>query len=1537
MFILLLLVGIGFGLTLPQVQTRLIHYTKDIIAQNLGVNLKIGEVDIGFPNWIILRDIALYDKQNIAVLKAKSIEIEVIQFSLRDFIKRRDSLQELSIGRVELVRPDIQLYTSCNTGKLNLLEIFEQKDKLQDSLKKGRSLRLNFILDDILIEKAKFTFRDSVSDKVSIFQNNRINYHNVSIDNLNLLAHFKKLEEKRLDIFIESFNFEETYSGFHLDAFRGKIINDAEPTLNEKGECITEGVFKVSDLNIQSGNTRLSAYVELPGQTLQMILRGDAPQYYIYLNPSTFEFDILNYFTNPIPPKGIVTAQGEVRGNLEGLKAINLKASHGSEIAVNGKVSIENWNDPKELTLDIKVDKGTVSGKSLRTLLPTIPLPEFLDNIPKSDFSGTFQGHPHYFFVNTDINSPLGRVVSDIHLQIPPMAKVKKLTYEGLITTYNLNFDAIKIVKGFSLSKSLNFDGKLKGSGTDWDGLVLDAKGKISGSSIVGLPMDSVFADVMIANKRIKGYTWIDDGTGRVDTEIDLDLADMQNPSYKVKGNIRKLDLKKYKLLDINLVYSGSVDINLKGKEIDKIFGNASLSNSVLTYTRSDTVKTLKISDLAFNLVRFPSDSLALSLKSSVGNADLSGKFFVNELTTDVRNLVKEVQLYFANNDSALDAYYKNKAPSIVPKSAICSLVTGPEANQLFRFFDIPLYVSDSSILNLVTAFDKSSNINLHYRGDTLAYDSIRFRKPILTLSMMKNALENKILLSGIMESFRIYPADGFMLENNYVDMEAFKNEVDLTLFTEQPASNGTRNKANIHSTIQYSLDGNIAVSFDPENTDLFYQNYNWKIQGENKFIYYNKSLFVDTLRIITDSLALGENQKLGNQNIMVYGTITPEPDSHLDVLINNFNIRSITNLYDIGLNLGGTLNAKGQVFDIMNTPKLQASGVVKEVSLEGFAYGDVHFESRWDNPANRVMFESRLILNQDTFLHLIGGYYYKNKDNPLDFRLSTQTALPIRYAEPFVKSIFYDLDGSLQFKALNITGSFQDIIIKGNGEFRDAAFGMLYFKTRYTFNGNVEFDKDKIEIKKLSLFDKYQHSADFQGLIRHRGFRDIAFDFQLDKINDFLVMDTRKEDNSLFYGSIFVKDGLTSISGDLKKINITAFGVTGKGSILKIPLSDESSYGKPDYIQFASSTKTEANAPSQSGTEIEVNITVQATDDAVAELIFDEQIGDIIRGKGNGTINMVITPQGDFMMNGMYEITEGDYLFTTQNLVNKSFKVKPGGRIIWDGDPSAAQIDLTAYYSISNANAKSILNSEENLYIPTNVIMHLQGELMQPLIEPSIELPSLARSGISNQTANDLQAKIKSFEFDQQELNKQVMTLILFNQFAPDNTFADPVSSAVNIGGLATTSVSEFLSNQVNYWLSKSISDKVNVAVSSTNFQDVNLLISAKLFNDRITVERDGTVVGNNTSFSLGNISVIVKLLPTAKDTLIYAGGKQKSTGQLDLEVFNRSSIGQQLNNANQVGAGIFYKKDFDKFGDLNLRLRRKKHKPASTHLLPD
>ncbi|RMG56555.1 MAG: hypothetical protein D6722_26325 [Bacteroidetes bacterium] len=287
----------------------------------------------------------------------------------------------------------------------------------------------------------------------------------------------------------------------------------------------------------------------------------------------------------------------------------------------------------------------------------------------------------------------------------------------------------------------------------------------------------------------------------------------------------------------------------------------------------------------------------------------------------------------------------------------------------------------------------------------------------------------------------------------------------------------------------------------------------------------------------------------------------------------------------------------------------------------------------------------------------------------------------------------------------------------------------------------------------------------------------------------------------------------------------------------------------------------------------------------------------------------------GEFSMVGRYEIRSGDYLFTTQNVLNKRFEVKSGGTITWNGDPYAAVLELDAVYPLY-ADIQDLLQETKAVRAPVNVLMHMEGLLMKPTITLSIELPNLR-----GQDAEKAIAYLRSIRFDEQELNKQVFSLMVFNRFAPMGGDLG--------GGLAstgvTTSISELLSNQLNYLLSQVVGDKVNINVNTSNFQDVNLLVSARLFNDRVTIERDGTLVqtGDNAHLAIGNIRVIIRLLPREQE---YSGERVRPS-ELVLEVFTRESYSAAAQNntgtTNQTGLGVFYKKDFDQLREL---LRREK-----------
>jgi hypothetical protein len=119
-----------------------------------------------------------------------------------------------------------------------------------------------------------------------------------------------------------------------------------------------------------------------------------------------------------------------------------------------------------------------------------------------------------------------------------------------------------------------------------------------------------------------------------------------------------------------------------------------------------------------------------------------------------------------------------------------------------------------------------------------------------------------------------------------------------------------------------------------------------------------------------------------------------------------------------------------------------------------------------------------------------------------------------------------------------------------------------------------------------------------------------------------------------------------------------------------------------------------------------------------------------------------------------------------------------------------------------------------------------------------------------------------------------------------------------------------------------------VNVALNSNSLQNVNMMVSAKLFNDRVTVERDGAVVaGNNTPLTLGNISVLIRLAPT-ENTPTRPGTRP---AEIVLEVFNREMRNNIQQNSYRTGAGVYYKRDFDKVYEFlgvseeEMRARRK------------
>lgn len=259
--------------------------------------------------------------------------------------------------------------------------------------------------------------------------------------------------------------------------------------------------------------------------------------------------------------------------------------------------------------------------------------------------------------------------------------------------------------------------------------------------------------------------------------------------------------------------------------------------------------------------------------------------------------------------------------------------------------------------------------------------------------------------------------------------------------------------------------------------------------------------------------------------------------------------------------------------------------------------------------------------------------------------------------------------------------------------------------------------------------------------------------------------------------------------------------------------------------------------------------------------MVIDEGNGDFIRMKGEALLSAGIDPSGNVSLTGSYELEEGAYELSF-NFLKRRFVIEKGSRITWLGEPTKADVDLTAIYVANTAPLSLVENQipsastgDINRYkqrLPFEVNLMMKGELMKPIITFDIILPEDENYNVANEIVENVDLRLQQLRTEPSELNKQVFALLLLNRFVSENPFENKASDGFNAGAMARQSVSKILTQQLNNLASDLIQGvDINFDVVSTddyttgerqNRSDLNVSLSKELLNDRLKV-----TVGNN------------------------------------------------------------------------------------------
>ena len=501
------------------------------------------------------------------------------------------------------------------------------------------------------------------------------------------------------------------------------------------------------------------------------------------------------------------------------------------------------------------------------------------------------------------------------------------------------------------------------------------------------------------------------------------------------------------------------------------------------------------------------------------------------------------------------------------------------------------------------------------------------------------------------------------------------------------------------------------------------------------------------------------------------------------------------------------------------------------------------------------------------------------NSNLALDISFSDFILKPLN---PFGAGVITNIQGSVS-GFTSVSGRLEKPQMEGRLVLNNGGFAIPYLNVGYDFS-----DATVINLEKQSfIFDQaimndvdYQSKAYLNGGISHNNFSNWFLDLNIDS-DRLMVLNTIEQDESLYYGTAFV-DGDINIYGPTDQLFIEANVGTSKGTIFKIPLNDSEILSESSYINFLSSEQKLSQSIVEvfeiddiKGLEMEFNMDIN--DNAEIEIVIDKQTGSSIIGRGNGSMLAQVNTKGKFQMFGDFIVLSGIYNFSFGRIIQKKFKVVKDGTMAWDGSPLNADINIKAIYDGINVNPSTLLDNPINQSIPTEVEVHLTGQLEKPDLNFDIRFPGI-NSTLNSELADRLRDKDrKEFQalsllatgafrseltLDSQDafgLVSDGVTSILNELFADDD---DKVQLGIDLD-LGKTTPNYETDSRVGVTVSTKISDNILIngkigvpvgGVSETTVAgdfDVEVLLnedrtlSLKFFNKENSIQNFGEQIG--------------------------------------------------------------------------------------------
>ncbi|MEZ4971049.1 MAG: translocation/assembly module TamB domain-containing protein [Flavobacteriaceae bacterium] len=1188
---------------------------------------------------------------------------------------------------------------------------------------------------------------------------------------------------------------------------------------------------------------------------------------------STVALNEVNLLYNQFGSDIIVSFSTIVDGVLNDLNTNDLfLTTHNT--GIRGDFNFKNlFAKDSGFVLEANMRNVTSSYYELRALLPNIldVLPSSIQKLGQFTVRGDALITESSINTKANINTLIGS--SYVDLELTDIDHIDDASYKGFVSL--IDFDLGNLIESDKVGIT-NLDFNVEGKGVVMEYLNTEVIGQVYSVNFNGYDYKDINVSGIIKEQLFDGSLLCSDENIQFSFKGLADFAENRN-NFNFIASVDYADLKKIHFIDDSVsIFKGDINMDISGNSLDNIVGDIKFTKT--NYQNKN--ETYYFEDFKVSST-FENDSTRIIDINSpdIITGYLKGNFKVRELGRLLQN--------------SLGSIYTNYRPFNISE------------NQRLAF-NFKIYNKIVDVFFPEVKFDPNTFI----RGNIIADEGdfkLTFKSPSIVaygneLDSIDVKIDNKNPL------FNTYVSIGDLATPFYdvKDFNLINTTLKDTLFFRTEFKGGSEYNDSYNLNFYHTFNKENKSVIGLKTSDVSFKGNKWILNkdGNNK----NKVILNKTLDSITiEEVVMNNNEQ---EQIRLRGQLADSTYKDVELQFKIVTLGKITPTID-SLKLHGEVNGTLNVLQKDNVYLPSSNLNIKNFGVNNITLGDLTIGIVGNKDLTDFVVNTSLVDKGFEKLSVVGNIFNR-EEIPQANLIVDFNKFNLEPFSPLGEGVITNIRGLLQGSAI-IKGPVNNPNWSGVLSLNEAGIAIPYLNVDYSFApySRVKLSDQTFHFQKVKLTDVAMNTkAILDGSITHKLFTDWSLDLNVDTNNDrFLILNTPFKEEVLYYGTGYL-NGTGRIFGPTNALTINVDGETARGTSLKIPISDVVSIGDFSFINFVGKKVEDVDTEQRVLKEVEgleMAFNLDVTPDAEVEIVVDTKTGSSLKGTGAGILFIEINTNGKFNMYGDFVVVTGQFRYKFGGIVDKTFKVKPGGNITWEREPLAAQLNMEAIYSL-NANPAPLLdNPGYTRRIPTDVVVRLTGELESPVIDWRIEFP-----GTNSIVKSELEYRLQ----DPTIAEKNALFLLAQGSFVNEQTGINQQAVTGNLLQSASGLLNSLLSGD-NDKLNFGLSYEQGILDRSTDIQTENRLgvtLSTQISERVLLNGRVGVPVGGvSETVVAGDVEVQILL---------------NEEGTLSAKIFNRENEIQQFLADRQgytQGVGLSYQVDFDSFKQLLRKILRK------------